>query len=70
MRLRYFASVLSAVSALSFAAAACSEQPPAEPEANAEAQATTEPAPPIESSALPDDAVATAEPTGEATSAY
>ena len=60
MRLRHFATILSAVSALSFAAAACSE--PSQSDASAEA--SFEPPPPVESSALPDDAVATALPTG------
>lgn len=70
MRLKYFASVLSAVSALSFAAAACSERPGSDPSAEADAQVTNEPAPPVESSALPADAVATATPADEATPSY
>jgi hypothetical protein len=56
MLLKHFAAALSAVSLLSFAAAACSER--AEPDA-AQGEATTTPAPPIESTALPDDAIAT-----------
>lgn len=54
MRLQHFASALSAVSLLSFAAAACSERA-AEP-TEARPGATAEPAPPIEASALPEDA--------------
>ena len=56
MQLPHFAAALSAVSLLSFTAAACSER--AESDA-AQADATTTPAPPIESTALPDDAIAT-----------
>ena len=57
MRLRHFATALSAVSLLSFAAAACSEQ--ADGPVVAQGEATTAPAPPIEANALPDDTVAT-----------
>lgn len=56
MQLPHFAAALSAVSLLSFTAAACSERA-AEPEV--EQAATTAPEPPIEASALPDDAIAT-----------
>ena len=55
MRLKHFAAALSAVSLLSFAAAACSERAG---EQEVEQAATTTPEPPIEASALPDDAIA------------
>ena len=56
MRFRHFAAALSAVSLLSFAAAACSERAG---EQEVQQAATTTPEPPIEASALPDDALAT-----------
>ena len=53
MLLKHFAAALSAVSLLSFAAVACSERAG---EQNVQQAATTTPEPPIEASALPDDA--------------
>jgi hypothetical protein len=54
MRLHHFAAALSAVSLLSFAAAACSKRSDAP-----NAASSYEPSAPIESSALPADAIAT-----------
>ncbi|MCA1660926.1 MAG: hypothetical protein LC648_01680 [Novosphingobium sp.] len=69
MRLRYFAPALSAASLLSFAAAACSERA-AESDVPAEAAETAEPAPPVESSALPADALPATPPAQSPSPTY